>query len=75
MDVNAQLHMYQKNLANAEADRKAFAGETQANIKKQHTKIDNYRNESRGLREQIVPSSLTPLGQCERQCPHEDALL
>jgi len=48
--------MYQKNLANAEADRKAFAGETQANIKKQHTKIDNYRNETRGIREQIVNS-------------------
>ena len=56
MDVNSQLHMYQKNLANAEADRKAFAGETQANIKKQHTKIDNYRNETRGIREQIVNS-------------------
>ena len=54
MKPEEELRRLQKDLANAEADRKCFAGETEANITKQHTKIDNLKLENYKLRDYVV---------------------
>jgi chromosome segregation ATPase len=48
------LQDLQKKLRNAESDRKAYADEVAANIKKQRTKIDNLKKENYALKEYIA---------------------
>ena len=49
-----KLQDLQKKLRNAESDRKAYADEVAANIKKQRTKIDNLKKENYALKEYIA---------------------
>ena len=52
--LSVDIRKTQKDLANAEADRKCFARENEAYITKQHTKIDNLKLENYNLRDFIV---------------------
>jgi len=44
----------QRDLRRGDSDLKCYASETQANLIKQHTTIDNYRNKNNVLKEHIV---------------------
>jgi len=53
-DSNGQLQDIQKKLKHSESDRKAYAEETIANIKKQRMVIENLKNENMALKETIA---------------------
>ena len=54
ISAQEKLQDLQKKLRNAESDRKAYADEVAANIKKQRTKIDNLKKENYALKEYIA---------------------